>query len=648
METSLHKNTPTLWRYSAQTKSRIRRHTAVILFFIFLSFPCFSQTPNQQQITASYLYNFAKNIDWPQQADSETFNILLFRVDDSELYNALLYLKKNVKLHGKPISISRGNSTKSLNKFQLIFTMETKSVVIDNIYNRIDGRPTLLVTWQFDNKQLVMINLKPTEDRLLKFEVNKSNIINQGLKPHPEIILNGGTEIDVAKLYREGQASLVRLKKQLDAREAVLVELAGKISKQEVYNSNLEKQLSELSHNIQQSKTLIEEQSSQLESQRKEIDIGIKLQKNLEVEVEKRSKALLESQEILTKIQEKISSRENKLTTLNNRISAQETEIETQKGTIVELDEVVSTQKRALSYLQIMVILAILLILSIFMAYKTKRKDNARLRAKGQDLQMATNRLSIAKHKAEEANQAKGEFLSLMSHELRTPLQSIIGYTDVIMEELKTEGEQTHVDDLQRVINNSERLLRLINGVLDLAKNESGNMTLVLIETRLSTLIEEALDSLRPQIERSHNKLVTEIKETKKLAIVDPEKLLQIVINLLSNAAKFCENGKITLKVVHDPNRILIRVTDTGIGMDVEQQSHIFEKFCQADSSTTRKFQGSGLGLTITRQFCELMGGSIQVESQRNAGASFVVNIPLPIETDAIQEEKVNQKAVEL
>ncbi len=604
-------------------------YTRILL--VGLTLPAAAQTPNQQQITASYIYNFAKNIGWPENDERTSFNILLLRNDDRALFDALRYLKTNSTIHGKPINVSQATSTKALDKFQLIFTKQNDPNVINSIYDKIDGKPSLLVTWQLDNKQLVMINLTPTADNLLKFEVNKSNIINQGLTPYPELILNGGSEIDVAKLYREGQASLVRLTKQLEAREKTLSELSSNITKQEKYNRDLENSLKSLSEKIHDSNALISAQSNQLASQKREIDLGIQLQEKLKLEVDDRSRALKENRTKLSEIQDAISLRESKLISLNERIRWQEEEIEKQKDTIFDLDEVVSTQGKALAYLRIMAILAILLIISIFVAYKTKRKDNSRLRAKGQDLQMATERLSVAKQKAEEANQAKGEFLSLMSHELRTPLQSIIGYTDVVIEEMRAGAEQRHVEDLQRVINNSERLLRLINGVLDIAKNESGGMQLTLIETRLSTLVSEAVDSVRPQIEKSNNTLATDISEIRAPAFIDPEKLLQIIINLLSNAAKFCENGQICLEAKHTENAIMIRVSDTGIGMSKEQQTRIFEKFCQADSSTTRKFQGSGLGLTITRQFCELMGGTIDVTSEKSVGASFSINIPLPI-----------------
>lgn len=244
---------------------------------------------------------------------------------------------------------------------------------------------------------------------------------------------------------------------------------------------------------------------------------------------------------------------------------------------------------------------------------------------------MARDRLAVAKRKAEDANQAKSEFLSLMSHELRTPLQAIIGYTEVVIEELRLANDEDHIKDLARVISNSERLLKLINGVLDLAKIESGRMDLDLTEVKLSSLLDEALDVVRPLLEKNSIRLLVDVDDGELLPKADPEKLLHILINLLGNAVKFAPNGRVRIKAYHQPKRIYISVSDTGIGIPADQQAAIFDPFKQADSGTTRKFQGSGLGLSITRQLCELMGGSIHVESAPGAGAKFVVEIPLPV-----------------
>src|SRR5690606_7008269 len=207
-----------------------------------------------------------------------------------------------------------------------------------------------------------------------------------------------------------------------------------------------------------------------------------------------------------------------------------------------------------------------LLIITILIGYTIKRRDNQRLAEHSKDLQIAKDRLAIAKRKAEEASQAKSEFLSLMSHELRTPLQAIIGYTEVVIEELKLAEDENHISDLKRVISNSERLLKLINGVLDLAKIESGRMELDLTEVKLSSLVHEAVSVVAPLVDKNASTLKFEIGGGNTLPAADSEKLLPTLINLVGNSSKFAPRGTVTGKGLHQPNRIYIRVADTGIG----------------------------------------------------------------------------------
>ncbi|MET0357521.1 MAG: YfiR/HmsC family protein [Cellvibrio sp.] len=588
-----------------------------------------AQTINKERLTASYLYNFTKNIEWPNEAALQSFNIAVFNSEDSAVYKELTQLAEKGTIKNHPITVKRINTVQSLDRYQLIYAEVVDNKMLTDIYSAVEGKPVLLVTFDIANKQLVMINLIPAANDRLRFEVNKSSLLNQGLKPLPELILNGGTEIDVAKLFREGQSSLVNLQKQLQGREKALADLTARIQSQEAVNARLEKQMQDLNQNIQQSDALIAEQNQQLEKAKTE-------RLSLQREVEQRTKELATQEQELNAIVEQIGAREKRVAELDNTIKTQEIDLQKQRDAIATLDFTVGAQRKALMYSWGLVILGVLLVITIYIAYNTKRRDNQRLAAHSQDLQFAKDRLAIAKRKAEDASQAKGEFLSLMSHELRTPLQAIIGYTEVVIEDLKVNDDQVHIKDLTRVINNSERLLKLINGVLDLAKIESGRMQLDLAEVKLSSLVDDVVGTVKPLLEKNSIELKLDLSDGSFLPKADPEKLLHIMINLLGNASKFSSNGVVTLKAHHEPNQIFVSVKDTGIGISPEQQEHIFDPFRQADSSTTRKFQGSGLGLSITRQLCEMMGGTIKVESRLGEGATFIVTIPLPIDPELL------------
>lgn len=610
------------------------------LFAVVLLLLCWAlsdaqaQALNKQKITASYLYNFAKNIEWPNESSMTSFDIGFYGGDNPLLLNEIRTMAASVKWRDRPITVTQVSALNSLSRFHLVYVEQANNTMMSSIYDALGGQPVLVVTAEYANQQLVMINLITDNDRL-RFEVNRSNIINHGLKPLPELILNGGTEIDVARLYREGQASLVALQRQLQNREKNLSELSAAIEAQEANNQRLEAQLATLTQNIRESDALIAEQNQQIRAQLDQIERSKQERFNLLQEVEQRTRELDKRQQQLDAIMQQIEGREKRLAELNSTIKTQEQEILTQRQAIAGLDEIVDAQKTALTYLWGLVILGVLLIITILIGYTIKRRDNQRLAEHSKDLQIAKDRLAIAKRKAEEASQAKSEFLSLMSHELRTPLQAIIGYTEVVIEELKLAEDENHISDLKRVISNSERLLKLINGVLDLAKIESGRMELDLTEVKLSSLVNEAVSVVAPLLEKNAITLNLEVDDGNTLPAADPEKLLHILINLLGNASKFSPKGTVTVKALHQPNRIYISVADTGIGLSAEQQQQIFEPFKQADSSTTRKFQGSGLGLSITRQLCEMMGGTIDVKSELGQGSTFIVDLPLPIELPA-------------
>jgi two-component system, NarL family, sensor histidine kinase BarA len=250
------------------------------------------------------------------------------------------------------------------------------------------------------------------------------------------------------------------------------------------------------------------------------------------------------------------------------------------------------------------------------------------------EVALRTQELVQARDTALSANRYKSEFLANMSHELRTPLQAIIGYADVVKEDLVMEGRAECVEDLERIIHNAQRLLNMINNILRLAKAEAGRMEIRLQAVDLRTLAQEAVDTVQPLVRKNNNKLEIIVEDEGNI-LIDREKLLQVVLNLLSNAGKFTTNGNIVLDIHQSPKLLTIKVSDTGIGLTSEQQSIIFEEFRQVDGSYTRKFEGTGLGLTITRRFCELMGGRIEVESEPGRGTTFIIQIPLPITQEA-------------
>jgi signal transduction histidine kinase len=246
-----------------------------------------------------------------------------------------------------------------------------------------------------------------------------------------------------------------------------------------------------------------------------------------------------------------------------------------------------------------------------------------------------TGELEQARDAAEAANKAKSQFLAYMSHELRTPLNAIIGYSDLLIEEAEDLEAQALVPDLDKIRSSGKHLLGLINDVLDLSKIEAGKMEISLETFDVGEVIGATVAMVRPLVEHNGNLLDVKVEDGLREMRADMMRLRQILINLMSNAAKFTSDGVITLTASRVGERgmqwVVFDVRDTGIGMTPEQVARLFRPFTQADASTTRKYGGTGLGLTITKRFCQLMGGTIEVASEPGVGTCFTARIPLRV-----------------
>ena len=230
---------------------------------------------------------------------------------------------------------------------------------------------------------------------------------------------------------------------------------------------------------------------------------------------------------------------------------------------------------------------------------------------------------------ARAANETKSAFLANVSHELRTPLNAIIGYSEIIMEEIIESGSDNNQEDLSKVMSAAKHLNSLIDDMLDLSKIEAGKMDIVPVQVSINELVREITSSVKPLSEKNNNKLVIINKSEHEDIIVDPLRLKQVVLNLMSNACKFTHDGIVELDIASVGDNVMFTVSDTGIGMTEQQLNHVFEAFTQATSETAKKYGGTGLGLTISKRLCEMMEGKLSATSKAGNGSVFTILLPV-------------------
>jgi two-component system sensor kinase len=256
-----------------------------------------------------------------------------------------------------------------------------------------------------------------------------------------------------------------------------------------------------------------------------------------------------------------------------------------------------------------------------------------------EQLEKTIEEVKAARAEAEAANATKSIFLANMSHELRTPLNAIIGYSEMLIEEAEELEPDEFVPDLDKIYRSGKGLLALINDLLDLSKIEAGKMDLYLETFDIQTLVAEICDTVEPLAKKNNNQLIVNNLEKPETMHSDLTKVKQGILNMLSNACKFANNGLITFSIKEflqdGESWISFEVTDSGIGMTKEQMANLFQPFTQADSSTTKKYGGTGLGLAITRKFCRMMGGDIYLTSELGIGSTFTIKLPKNIEINS-------------
>lgn len=599
-------------------------HSRLLLLLLLLvaAGPLSAAQMERSEIVAAYVYRLAERIYWPNENKIQEYRIHIIDSSD-EVSDSLRSKFSGNKLHGKTFRVTRSANRVVPDGTHVVYISKKFDAAYPEIFRQFEGRSTLLISDNIGDKRIAMINLLETADKQIRFEINKANIINQNLAIQPDIILLGGSEIDVARLYREGQVSLreqaaqILSQKKMVADEQIRlqqavarVEQQQRLIEQQQQRIAVEEQrFAELEKSSSKQQALIDEQLGIVEKERS------KYQK-LTAEISRRE-ADLKQQEI--KIKERAAI-----------LSEQDEKIERQQLILDDQSRTISEQRRTLYLLMAAIVVVVLMTLMLLISYRQKRLANTRLTENKAQLEEAARQLVEAKEAADAANQAKSMFLASMSHELRTPLNGVLGYTQSLLRD-DALGEK-QLAGLNIIQHSGEHLLSLINGLLDHAAIEAGKFELIESDIELDSFLGVIIDMTRVRVEQKNIEFTCDVgSDLPAIVRGDGQRLRQVLINLLANAVKFTDKGNVTLRVrLAAPARIRFEIQDSGIGIAADQLENIFLPFEQTGELRHRA-GGSGLGLAISHKLVKLMGGNIRVESQPGAGSTFSFEIEIGI-----------------